>query len=752
MKWWILLAVVYAYSLAPLKPAIAGTWNVPSPECPTIQAGLDSAAMGDTVRVAPGDYFESLFWPFRNGIVLIGSGMDETYVIGDGSESVLLMVEAVEIDTTTVARDLCFRAGGDAGVVLYGTSPLLTSCAVDSTRNGPGIHCLEGSEAHIRDCLIQDNAGTGIRIDGCDSNLVISTNVITSNTAPEEGGGIHCHTASPTILGNIITENSSSYGGGICCEYGSSPLIAGNDVSANVSTVVGGGLYCQESSSPTIHTNTITSNSTDWGGGGIQCSYHCEPEIADNIIDSNTALQYGGGIHCHYGSSAAIVGNAITRNTALDGGGIHSRDGSAEIEGNEIISNNALGSGGGIFSEGGWPIITGNTIARNTAALDGGGIFAHDGLATLSSNRIIGNTASGCGGGIKTAISGEISLNIIAANRASGDGGGIHCAVSFSSVLITGNTMTRNEAAGNGGALLCEGSGPPTLTFNTVTENTSEGLGNAIYSEDSSTTLYNCNIAYNGVGLHNASYQTVPVAQDNWWGHETGPWHEANPGGLGDSLSTYAWDFTPWLAEADTAAPPLPPMNLTVDGTGEDYLVLSWMPVPLSDLSGYRVHFDSDSTGLPYGGMCDVGNVTQTLLPGLEAGTTYYLAVTSYDIGGDESWYSDEVEAVTNSPAHVPGPHEQKASLRLEPAYPNPFHSQTTVSFVVPTPGRVRLLIHDLQGRRLITLANMIVGTGRHTVVWGARDENKRRAVPGIYFVRLEYGGEVQTRKIVLAN
>ena len=91
-----------------------------------------------------------------------------------------------------------------------------------------------------------------------------------------------------------------------------------------------------------------------------------------------------------------------------------------------------------------------------------------------------------------------------------------------------------------------------------------------------------------------------------------------------------------------------------MDATGEDFFVLSWLPVPLGDLSGYRIYFDSDSTGLPYEGMVDVGDVTQSLLTGLVAGTTYYLAVTCYDLGNEESWYSAEVEAATHSLAKSP--------------------------------------------------------------------------------------------------
>ena len=84
--------ILLSYLLLSPQPARALSWQVPSPACPTVQAGLDSAATGDTVLVAAGTYeVEMLFWPPHVGVLLLGAGLDSTIIRGDGSQAVLLV-------------------------------------------------------------------------------------------------------------------------------------------------------------------------------------------------------------------------------------------------------------------------------------------------------------------------------------------------------------------------------------------------------------------------------------------------------------------------------------------------------------------------------------------------------------------------------------------------------------------------------------------------------------------------------------
>ncbi|WP_243663327.1 FlgD immunoglobulin-like domain containing protein [Rhodothermus marinus] len=61
----------------------------------------------------------------------------------------------------------------------------------------------------------------------------------------------------------------------------------------------------------------------------------------------------------------------------------------------------------------------------------------------------------------------------------------------------------------------------------------------------------------------------------------------------------------------------------------------------------------------------------------------------------------------------------------------------------------MRLTIYDLLGRRVRQLVDGVPGTGRHTITWDGRSDAGIEVASGLYFVRLEIGGKVETRPLV---
>ena len=87
------IAVAAFVVLALSLPSPAATLRVPS-EYPTIQAGVDAAAGGDTVLVAPGIYYgppdSATCVVFNKGISLLSeAGADHTVIDGEGARRVV---------------------------------------------------------------------------------------------------------------------------------------------------------------------------------------------------------------------------------------------------------------------------------------------------------------------------------------------------------------------------------------------------------------------------------------------------------------------------------------------------------------------------------------------------------------------------------------------------------------------------------------------------------------------------------------
>ncbi len=88
---------------------------------------------------------------------------------------------------------------------------------------------------------------------------------------------------------------------------------------------------------------------------------------------------------------------------------------------------------------------------------------------------------------------------------------------------------------------------------------------------------------------------------------------------------------------------------------------------------------------------------------------------------------------------------------RLGEPSPNPFGGSTRIAFEVASDvGTARLAVYDLRGRLVRTLVAGGIDRGRHTASWDGRDDGGRSAPSGVYFVRLEVGGEARGRKLLL--
>jgi hypothetical protein len=85
----------------------------------------------------------------------------------------------------------------------------------------------------------------------------------------------------------------------------------------------------------------------------------------------------------------------------------------------------------------------------------------------------------------------------------------------------------------------------------------------------------------------------------------------------------------------------------------------------------------------------------------------------------------------------------------LHSAVPDPFKTNTEITYSVARTALVNLMILDCAGRRVKTLVNGIQTPGCHGVQWHGRDDTGRELSAGVYLVRLQAGGSTATTKIV---
>ncbi|MFH1999689.1 MAG: right-handed parallel beta-helix repeat-containing protein, partial [Planctomycetota bacterium] len=271
--------------------SLAKTIHVPADQ-PTIQMGILWAAQGDTVLVAPGEYFENIWFYKKVVIVKSSHGPEQTIINGSTPthSEVGSVVSFVGIENVDVVLE-GFTLMGGTGTVEY---------APWGTRYGGGIYC-----------------------DRSDPTIV--NNIIKFNTA-HYGAGIYIDSFSdPMISENLIERNSTctlspySRGGGIYCGGGSTATITNNTIIWNATNPFnskdadGGGICCHASLE--ISHNVIAFNSAGADGGGIALG-NGSPVVTDNIITDNWAGRHGGGIECSSSSDTTIKNNMISRNVA----------------------------------------------------------------------------------------------------------------------------------------------------------------------------------------------------------------------------------------------------------------------------------------------------------------------------------------------------------------------------------------------------------------------------------------------------
>ena len=178
-------------------------------ELPTIQAGIDAAAEGDTVELANGTYQwdgnRDLDFGGKNLVVKSASGNPELCIIdSDGSQY-------------DFHRAFTFHSGEGPESKLIGLGITGGYYESDYYSGGGGVHCDEGSSPTIEGCYFFGNYGGGLYCRN-QSNVEVSDCRFVGNS-DHVGGGASLLASTCRFERCVFQSNSADYsGGGMRCQ------------------------------------------------------------------------------------------------------------------------------------------------------------------------------------------------------------------------------------------------------------------------------------------------------------------------------------------------------------------------------------------------------------------------------------------------------------------------------------------------------------------------------------------------------
>ena len=663
----------------------AAILNIPT-EYPSIQAGIDSASVGDTVLVQPGTYVENINYNGKNitvaSLFLTTADslyINQTIIDGNNVNSVVTFINAE--DTTALICGFTITHG-------YGFW-------------GGGISCMNSSPKISYNYI-------------CDNETFYFIGIY------DGGGGIRCAGGSPLIYNNKILHNNveHGYGGGIvCCQ--SSPEIKNTEIYINYSTeedLIGGGIFYCDSSEVNIINCTIHGNIANYGGG-VYCN-NSGGKIKNSVIDNNDMVnQYtscGGGVYC-VGNSELIFEDVTISNHNFDdqgeyGGGVYCSNSNMVFYNCEFL-NNLSNFGGGLYCVNNSYIECDNTNFYTNEGGNSGGCFYCDNSNIILSNSIIDDSdAFSYGGAMYVLNNSYVRMDsVILRNNGASVGGGIN--IKNSSLDVFCSYLYQNGAC-DGGAIISFNS--DLNIFNSLFIENGTYVGGSAIDARSSSTVYCCNVTITDNYAQTSCGGIKCSSTSNLEMYNSILWNDTQPEIIGTNVSVKYSDIQGgWIGIGNIDTDPL-----YADTLSEDYHLSQDSPcidTGIPDTTGLNIPpWDMDNNKRVWDGNGD--------------------GIAIIDMGAYE--YGAPSYSV-----HEPEiPHES-----IIYNFPNPTKNSTTTKYSLKQNSHVKISIYNIKGQLISTLVNEDKPKGEHAVVY-----NTEHLKSGMYFYKINDGDISEIKKMIV--
>ncbi len=141
-----------------------------------------------------------------------------------------------------------------------------------------------------------------------------------------------------------------------------------------------------------------------------------------------------------------------------------------------------------------------------------------------------------------------------------------------------------------------------------------------------------------------------------------------------------------------------------------------------------------------------------SLSPTLPAGLTFDPAtrtIAGTPLAAGETAYTYTVTDANGASASL-SLQTLPTAFALASNFPNPFNPTTTIQYALPQAADVELTVYNVLGQPVRTLVAEYQSAGRYAVEWDATDDRGHRLSSGMYFYRLQVGGQFREVKKML--